>query len=66
MLFRYSAYGELAGDTWHPTPDDARAQAAAEYRGALHAWEPVPADVGDPHAFAVRYAADRLDERGGR
>ena len=64
MLYRYTAYGELGGDSWHPDADTARAQAADEYDDALGAWEVVPAEVPDAHAFAVRYAADRLDERG--
>mgnify|MGYP002778502619 CR=1 FL=1 len=66
MLFRYSAYGELGGDTWHPSLESARAQAAEEYGDALQAWTEVPPDVADAHAFAVRYAADRLNDREGR
>ena len=66
MLFRYSAFGEVGGDTWHPTVDDAREQAADEYGDALGPWIDVPDDIADSHFFAVRYAADRLygrDER---
>ena len=66
MLFRYSAFGEVGGDTWHPTVDDAREQAAEEYGDALGSWVDVPDDIADSHFFAVRYAADRLygrDER---
>jgi hypothetical protein len=66
MLFRYSAFGEVCGDTWHPTLEMAREQAAEEYEGALHAWVTVPDDVRDAHHFAVRYAADRLNDREGR
>lgn len=65
MLFRYSAFGEVAGDSWHPSADDARDQAAAEYGDALHPWEAVPDEVTDPHAFAVRCAGDRLNGRDG-
>lgn len=63
MLFRYSAYGEVAGDSWHLTLADARAQAAEEYGVALQPWVEVPEEVADPHLFAVRYAAERLDDR---
>lgn len=63
MLFRYTAHGDLAGDTWHPTSDDAQQQAAAEYGDALGPWMPVPDEVVDPHDFAVRYAHERLDSR---
>lgn len=65
MLFRYTAYGEVGGDTWHPTESDAREQAAEEYGDALGAWLDVPDDVTDAHAFAVQYAADRLKGREG-
>ena len=65
MLFRYTTAGEFGGDTWHPSVDAARAQAADEYGEALLVpWLIVPEDVEDPHVFAIRYAADRLKDRG--
>jgi hypothetical protein len=64
MLFRYTAHGELAGDTPHDTAADAEAQAQAEYGDALLEWMDVPDDVADAHHFAIRYAADRLNQRG--
>jgi len=64
MLFRYTAHGDFGGDTWHATAGDAREQAESEYGDALGAWTDVPDDVADPHDFAIRYAAERLDERG--
>ena len=63
MVFRYTAYGEFAGDTLHPSIDDAQQETEAEYLEALLPWEEVPADVGDAHAFAVRYAHERLNDR---
>ncbi len=66
MLFRYSAFGEVGGDTWHLTEADAREQAAEEYGDALGEWVEVPDQITDAHFYAVRYAADRLygrDER---
>lgn len=63
MLFRYTAHGELAGDTPHDSADDAEAQADLEYGAALLTWMDVPDDVADAHDFAVRYAAERLNER---
>jgi hypothetical protein len=65
MLFRYTAHGELGGDTWHATVADAREQAADEYGDALIAWLEVPHEVTDAHAFAVQYAYERLHSRGG-
>jgi hypothetical protein len=64
MLFRYTAHGELAGDTPHDSAGDAVAQAELEYGSALLEWMDVPDDVTDAHDFAIRYAADRLNERG--
>jgi hypothetical protein len=65
MLFRYTAHGDLAGDTWHATTADALEQASDEYADALGPWLEVPDEIGDAHAFAVRYAYERLDSRGG-
>lgn len=65
MLFRYTAYGEHAGDTWHDSVEAARAQAAYEFGDALILpWLDVPDDVTDAHEFAVRYAHERLKDRG--
>ena len=65
MLFRYTAHGELAGDTPHDTEAEAEEQAELEYGDALLLpWMDVPEDVTDAHLFAVRYAADRLNDRG--
>jgi hypothetical protein len=65
MLFRYTAHGELAGDTPHDSAADAEIQADREYDDAvLLPWMDVPDDVVDAHHFAIRYAADRLNDRG--
>lgn len=64
MLFRYTAHGDVGGDTWHGTVAAAQAQAEEEYGDALGAWVVVPSEVADPHEYAVRYAAERLDSRG--
>jgi hypothetical protein len=64
MLFRYTAYGEFGGDTWHESVAEAQEQAADEYGEALFPWVEVPADITDAHAYAVAYAAERLNGRG--
>lgn len=66
MLFRYTAHGEFGGDTWHPSAADAREQAAEEYDQALGPWVELSEQVTDPHAYAVQFAAERLDGRGER
>ena len=63
MLFRYSAHGELCGDTPHDTAHQAERQAQIEYGEALYPWIDVPDDVVDAHAFAVKYAAEQLNSR---
>jgi hypothetical protein len=65
MLFRYSAHGELCGDTPHNSVKEAEEQAASEYGEALFPWIDVPGDVADAHAFAIKYAADQLNQREG-
>ena len=64
MLFRYTVHGEFGGDTWHPSVAEAREQAVYEYGEALGEWMDVPDEFADPHEFAVKYAADRLNSRG--
>jgi hypothetical protein len=63
MLFRYSAHGELCGDTPHASIAEAEHQAGIEYGEALFPWIDVPADVSDAHAFGIHYAADQLNQR---
>jgi hypothetical protein len=64
MLFRYTAHGEVCGDTWHVSADDAREACIYEYSDALGAWDDVPDSVDDAHAYALQYAAERLNSRG--
>jgi hypothetical protein len=64
MLFRYTAHGEMCGDTPHSSVAAAQHQARIEYGEALFPWIDVPDDIGDAHAFAIQYAANRLNERG--
>jgi hypothetical protein len=63
MLFRYSAHGELCGDTPHSSIAEAEHQAAIEYGDALLPWIDVPADITDAHGFAIQYASDQLNQR---
>lgn len=56
FLDRFDDSGDEAGDTWHESMDDARAQALAEYGENLGSWTEVPAGEGDPVAFALRLA----------
>jgi hypothetical protein len=54
----------FAGDTWHESLDTAREQVSFEYEDSLGEWVHVPAEVEDAHAYAVQYAAERLNSRG--
>ena len=64
MLFRYTAHGEFGGDTWHPSVDAAREHAIYDYSDALGNWVDVPDEVRDAHAYAIQFAAERLNSRG--
>jgi hypothetical protein len=66
MLFRYTAHGEFGGDTWHPSLESAREQVDYEYEDSVGEWIHVPPDIEDPHAWAVQYAADRMEGRDDR
>ena len=63
MLFRYTAYGELCGDTPHDNAAQAEHQAIVEYGEALAPWIDVPGEITDAHHFAIKYAAEQLNER---
>ena len=55
----------MGGDTWHASVDEARAQAEYEYgESLLLPWLDVPEEIPDAHQFAVRYAHERLNDRG--
>jgi hypothetical protein len=56
FLDRFDEAGDEAGDTWHQSIDDAKAQAVAEYGGHLGSWTEVPTNEDDPVAFAFRLA----------
>lgn len=65
MLFRYTAHGEFSGDTLHTSLEEALEQASFEYEDALGEWIEVPNDIVDAHVFAITYAHERLNDRGG-
>jgi hypothetical protein len=54
FLFRFTADGQVVGDTWHETIEDAQHQATFEYENSLSDWIAVPPDVEDVVAFALR------------
>ena len=57
----YTAYGEsVDARRQHASIPAARDEIVAEYGDPLLAWEDVPEDAGDAHAYAVRVAYDNL------
>jgi hypothetical protein len=58
MLFRYTAAGDFAGDTWHESLDKAKGQAQFEYGQALGPWHEIPEAVakGAEVEFALNKA----------
>ena len=55
FLYRYTAEGVFAGDTWHMTLADAKYQAEQEYRETLGEWKDIPATAGDAQKYALRH-----------
>jgi hypothetical protein len=53
FLVRFALNGEIVGDTWHQTIEEAQEQAAFEYGSSLSAWAAVPADVTDLFTFSA-------------
>jgi hypothetical protein len=58
FLYRYTAAGVSAGDTWHLNLEDAKHQADFEFDGLITPWIDVPPDVKEV-ADIVRYALDQ-------
>ena len=52
FLFRLTADGLFAGDTWHQSIQEAQEQAKFEFGPDLSNWTPVPSDVEDMIAYA--------------
>jgi len=53
FLTRLSEDGELAGNTWHPSLDEALEQVAYEYGETATDWMDVPDDVSNVVVFAL-------------
>lgn len=63
FLYRYTAAGDFAGDTWHETAADARDAAAEEYgEEVVGPWTAVPESVTDLHQWAIVQAANRTGD----
>lgn len=54
FLDRFEESGAVAGDTWHKSIAEAKAQAIADYGNTIGPWVPVPAGEDDPFSFAMR------------
>jgi hypothetical protein len=46
-VFLYMRSNGFLGDTWHATPQDAKAQAAFQANSAIGHWRTVTAEFGD-------------------
>ncbi len=53
LLFRFTSDGQVVGDTWHMTMEEAKQQAYFEFPEVLSPWKSVPADVEDVVAFGL-------------
>jgi len=55
FLFRFSTDGQVVGDTWHMTVEEAKHQAQFEFGDLLSDWKSVPADVEDVVSFGLKH-----------
>ncbi len=55
FLFRFSVEGQVVGDTWHMTVEEAKEQARFEFGDLLSEWKAVPADVEDLVSFGFKH-----------
>jgi hypothetical protein len=53
FLVRFAADGQVVGDTWHRTIEDAQEQATFEFGSLLSNWMTVPPGVEDLVAFGL-------------
>ena len=56
-LIRFSAAGDFAGDTWHPTLEEAKDQAAFEFGDSASDWQELPEGVEDVQAHVIELLA---------
>jgi hypothetical protein len=55
FLFRFTAKGQVVGDTWHTTLEEAKHQARFEFGELLSDWKSVPAEVEDLVSFGLKH-----------
>lgn len=53
FMVRFAADGQVVGDTWHQTIEEAQEQAMFEFGNSLSDWIAVPADVENVFAFGL-------------
>ena len=53
FLYRYTADGRFAGDTWHANIDDAKHQASFEFGDLLSEWKAIPENVEDIISYGL-------------
>jgi hypothetical protein len=54
FLLRFTPSGNVVGDTWHRTVEEAKEQASFEFRDFLSDWKSVPPDVEDIVSFYLK------------
>lgn len=61
FLYRFDRNGNVVGDTWHMTIEDAKHQADYEYGEAIEKWVAVPSETTDVIAFG--HSCLKLNEK---
>lgn len=52
-LLRLALGGAFAGDTWHPSVEEAKEQASYEFGASLGEWQEIPQDVSNAGDYAL-------------
>lgn len=55
FLLRFTADGQVVGDTWHMTVEEAKEQARFEFGALVSDWTSVPAHVEDLLSFGLNH-----------
>lgn len=52
FLYRFDSEGQVVGDTWHRSIEEAKEQAQFEYGNLISEWKQVPPEIEDVVQFA--------------
>ena len=60
-LNRYDEDGNFAGDTWHPTEENATDQVLNEFNLKGICWRDIPIEIDDPFDYAIQFMRKKIE-----